>query len=160
MNAAASCAPGFSARFDAFARVLYTYRIVTGDARPLLYAFRHVVASTAARHADAMDACRGVPRWESMISRASARHPPLIDKPTCCTVIAVSFERTALGRTQCLHHHLAMPLHSMVRTIVAAWSRSGGSKDERWLSDPGCLRPPAAARQSACTRPVFHGRRL
>ncbi len=135
LNAVYHARPGFSARFDARSRT-YTYRIVTGDARPLL------TRSVTWWHRlpldmDAMEraaACLvGEHDFKSFCKTSSA-----IDKPTCRNVIAVSFERaSALGE-----EHIAFTitgnafLHSMVRTIVGSLVEVGaGRRDERWLSD-------------------------
>lgn len=134
LNAVYHARPGFSARFDARSRT-YTYRIVTGDARPLL------TRSVTWWHRlpldmDAMEraaACLvGEHDFKSFCKTSSA-----IDKPTCRNVIAVSFERaSALGE-----EHIAFTitgnafLHSMVRTIVGSLVEVGaGRRDERWLS--------------------------
>lgn len=128
-------APGFSARFDARART-YTYRIATGDARPLLT--RHV--TWWHRHpldVEAMEraaACLvGEHDFKSFCKVASA-----VGKPTCRNVHAVSFAHAGeLGE-----EHLAFTitgnafLHSMVRTIVGSLVEVGAHRrDPAWLAE-------------------------
>ena len=126
---------GFSARFDARSRT-YTYRIVTGDAPPLLtrsVTWWHRLPLDVEAMARAAECLVGEHDFKSFCKTASA-----IDKPTCRNVIAVSFERaSALGE-----EHIAFTitgnafLHSMVRTIVGSLVEVGsGRKGEAWLSE-------------------------
>ena len=75
-------APGFSARFDARSRT-YTYRIATGDARPLL------TRNVTWWHRLPLDveAMERAPRiwWASTTSRAFARCPPRWENPRAAT---------------------------------------------------------------------------
>lgn len=127
--------PGFSARFDARART-YTYRIATGDARPLLT--RNVTWwHRLPLDMDAMEAgaqhLLGEHDFKSFCKMASA-----VGKPTCRNVLSVAFERgVALGE-----EHIAFTitgnafLHSMVRTIVGTLVEVGaGRRDAAWVAE-------------------------
>lgn len=128
-------APGFSARFDARART-YTYRIATGEARPLLtrdYAWWHRLPLDV----DAMDrAARcllGEHDFKSFCKVASA-----VGKPTCRNVHAVSFARERQMGEDLIEFTITGNafLHSMVRTIVGSLVEVGsGRRDETWLAD-------------------------
>lgn len=128
-------APGFSARFDARART-YTYRIATGEARPLLthdYAWWHRLPLDV----DAMDrAARcllGEHDFKSFCKVASA-----VGKPTCRNVHAVSFARERQMGEDLIEFTISGNafLHSMVRTIVGSLVEVGsGRRDETWLAD-------------------------
>lgn len=128
-------APGFSARFDARART-YTYRIATGEARPLLtrdYAWWHRLPLDV----DAMDrAARcllGEHDFKSFCKVASA-----VGKPTCRNVHAVSFACERQMGEDLIEFTITGNafLHSMVRTIVGSLVEVGsGRRDESWLAD-------------------------
>ena len=128
-------APGFSARFDARART-YTYRIATGEARPLLtrdYAWWHRLPLDV----DAMDrAARcllGEHDFKSFCKVASA-----VGKPTCRSVHAVSFACERQMGEDLIEFTITGNafLHSMVRTIVGSLVEVGsGRRDESWLAD-------------------------
>lgn len=128
-------APGFSARFDARART-YTYRIATGDVRPLLtrdVTWWHRLPLDV----DAMERAAvnlvGEHDFKSFCKMSSA-----VGKPTCRNVISVGFEcDTALGEG-----HIAFTicgnafLHSMVRTIVGTLVEVGaGRRDPSWVAE-------------------------
>lgn len=127
-------APGFSARFDARART-YTYRIATGEARPLLtrnYSWWHRLPLDV----DAMEraaACLvGEHDFKSFCKVASA-----VGKPTCRNVHAVSFAREVQMGEELIAFTITGNafLHSMVRTIVGSLVEVGsGHRDEAWLS--------------------------
>ena len=128
-------APGFSARFDARSRT-YTYRIATGDARPLLTRnvtwWHRLPLDVEAMEAGAVHLV-GEHDFKSFCKMSSA-----VGKPTCRNVISVSFAREqALGED-----HLAFTitgnafLHSMVRTIVGTLVEVGaGRRDPAWVAE-------------------------
>lgn len=142
LNEVYHAAPGFSARFDARART-YTYRIATGEVRPLLT--RHVTwwhrgALDVPAMEEAAQCLIGEHDFKSFCKVSSA-----VGKPTCRNVMAASFEETAsLGEP-----YLAFTitgnafLHSMVRTIVGSLVEVGAHR-----------RPPAwlAKALAACDR--------
>ena len=128
-------APGFSARFDARART-YTYRMATGDVRPLLtrdvawwhrYPLDVRAMELGAAH------LVGEHDFKSFCKVSSA-----VGKPTCRNVISVSFAcERALGE-----EHIAFTitgnafLHSMVRTIVGTLVEVGsGRRDPDWVAE-------------------------
>lgn len=144
--------PGFSARFDARSRT-YTYRIVTGDAPPLLtrsvtWWHRFPLDMEAMERAAAH--LVGEHDFKSFCKTASA-----VDKPTCRNVMSVSFERaSALGE-----EHIAFTitgnafLHSMVRTIVGSLVEVGsGRRSEEWLAEALAARDRRAAGPTAPAR--------
>jgi len=142
-------APGFSARFDARART-YTYRIATGEARPVLTRDRvwwHRGALDVAAMERAAAHLIGEHDFKSFCKAASA-----VDKPTCRNVHAVSFaserpmgeELTAFTITGNAF------LHSMVRTIVGSLVEVGaGRRDPDWISSVLAARDRTAAGPTA-----------
>lgn len=128
-------APGFSARFDARSRT-YTYRIATGDARPLLTRnvtwWHRLPLDVEAMEAGAAHLV-GEHDFKSFCKMSSA-----VGKPTCRNMISVSFaHEQALGED-----HLAFTitgnafLHSMVRTIVGTLVEVGaGRRDPAWVAE-------------------------
>ena len=164
LNAVYHAHPGFSARFDARSRT-YTYRIVTGDAPPLLtrsvtWWYRLPLDMDAMERAAAC--LVGEHDFKSFCKTSSA-----IDKPTCRNVIAVSFERaSALGE-----EHIAFTitgnafLHSMVRTIVGSLVEVGAGRREARRPSGGlgaCDRRgagPAAPARGLCFMDVAYDER-
>lgn len=127
--------PGFSARFDAHART-YTYRIATGEARPLL------TRDVAWWHRSPLD----VEAMEKGAAHLVGEHDfksfckvsSAVGKPTCRNVMDVSFRSgQSLGE-----EHIAFTitgnafLHSMVRTIVGTLVEVGsGRRDPDWVAE-------------------------
>lgn len=128
-------APGFSARFDARART-YTYRIATGEARPLLtrdFAWWHRYPLDV----DAMEraaACLvGEHDFKSFCKVSSA-----VGKPTCRCVHSVSFGSSVQMGEELIEFTITGNafLHSMVRTIVGSLVEVGSHRREpEWLAD-------------------------
>lgn len=127
--------PGFSARFDAHART-YTYRIATGDARPLLTRdvtwWHRFPLDVEAMERGAVHLL-GEHDFKSFCKVSSA-----IGKPTCRNVMDVSFApERSLGE-----EHVAFTitgnafLHSMVRTIVGTLVEVGsGRREPDWVAE-------------------------
>ena len=128
-------APGFSARFDARART-YTYRIGTGEARPLLcreYAWWHRTPLDVAAMEEASRCLVGEHDFKSFCKGASA-----VGKPTCRNVHAVGFStETQLGEELLAFTITGNAfLHSMVRTIVGSLVEVGsGRRDPAWMAE-------------------------
>lgn len=127
--------PGFSARFDAHART-YTYRIATGDARPLLTRdvtwWHRFPLDVEAMERGAVHLL-GEHDFKSFCKVSSA-----VGKPTCRNVMDVSFaSERSLGE-----EHVAFTitgnafLHSMVRTIVGTLVEVGsGRREPDWVAE-------------------------
>lgn len=144
--------PGFSARFDAHART-YTYRIATGDARPLLTRditwWHRFPLDVEAMERGAVHLV-GEHDFKSFCKVSSA-----IGKPTCRNVMDVSFAwERSLGE-----EHVAFTitgnafLHSMVRTIVGTLVEVGsGRRDPDWVGEvlSACDRRAAGPTAPAC----------
>ena len=144
--------PGFSARFDARART-YTYRIGTGEARPLLarrYAWWHRPALDVAAMEEAASALIGEQDFKSFCKLQSA-----IGKPTHRNVISVSFSREVQLGEELIAFTICGNafLHSMVRTIVGSLVEVGcGRRDPSWLAEVIAARDRRAAGPTAPAR--------
>ncbi|MDY2777952.1 MAG: tRNA pseudouridine(38-40) synthase TruA [Collinsella sp.] len=148
-------APGFSARFDARSRT-YTYRIATGEARPLItrrFAWWHRAPLDVEAMERAAACLVGEHDFKSFCKVAST-----VGKPTCRNVHAVSFARAAQMGEELIEFTITGNafLHSMVRTIVGSLVEVGtGRRDPRWLADAlaACDRlaaGPTAPAQGLC----------
>lgn len=126
---------GFSARFDARARS-YRYRIVAGEARPVL-AWDHAwwlrsELDVAAMH-DAARALVGEHDFKSFCKATSAE-----GKPThrCVLRCDVSEQLECGERVVCIDVVGNAFLHSMVRTIAGTLVEVGrGHRDAAWVAD-------------------------
>ena len=149
LRAVFHAAPGFSARFDARART-YTYRIVSGEVRPLLT--RNVTWWNRAQlDVVAMEVAArclvGEHDFKSFCKAASA-----VDKPTHRNVMSVGFARECNLGEECLAFTITGNafLHSMVRTIVGSLVEVGaGHRDPAWLAQALAARDRAAAGPTA-----------
>lgn len=126
---------GFSARFDAESRS-YRYRIVAGEARPVL-AWGHAWWLRSALDIDAMNeaaACLvGEHDFKSFCKAASA-----VGKPThrCVMSLAVSEERECGEPVTCIDVTGNAFLHSMVRTIAGTLVEVGrGHRPPAWVAE-------------------------
>lgn len=152
LGAVYHAAPGFSARFDARART-YTYRIATGEARPLItrdFAWWH----RAALDVPAMDrAARhliGEHDFKSFCKASSA-----VGKPTRRCVHAVSFTREEQMGEGLIAFTVTGNafLHSMVRTIVGSLVEVGcGRREPDWIAGVLDARDRLAAGPTAPAR--------
>lgn len=161
LRAVYHAAPGFSARFDARART-YTYRIVTGDAPPLLT--RHVAwwhrlpLDVAAMERAALHLV-GEHDFKSFCKVSSA-----VGKPTCRCVQAVGFEMDDPLGENCIAFTITGNafLHSMVRTIVGTLVEVGAHRREpEWVADvlAACDRTaagPTAPAKGLCFMDVIY----
>ncbi len=124
---------GFSARFDALSRS-YRYRIVSGEARPVL-AWDHAWWLRSQLDASAMDeaaACLvGEHDFKSFCKATSAE-----GKPTqrCVMSLGVSREQECGEDVICIDVVGNAFLHSMVRTIAGTLVEVGrGHRDKAWV---------------------------
>ncbi len=124
---------GFSARFDALSRS-YRYRIVSGEARPVL-AWDHAWWLRSQLDASAMDeaaACLvGEHDFKSFCKATSAE-----GKPTqrCVMSLGVSYEQECGEDVICIDVVGNAFLHSMVRTIAGTLVEVGrGHRDKAWV---------------------------
>lgn len=128
-------APGFSARFDARART-YTYRIATGEARPLLtrdFAWWHRLPLDVEAMERAAACLVGEHDFKSFCKVSSA-----VGKPTCRCVHAVSFAHAEQMGEELIEFTITGNafLHSMVRTIVGSLVEVGSHRREpAWLGE-------------------------
>ena len=145
-------APDFSARFDARSRT-YTYRIVSGEVRPLLTR-RFVWWNRAPLNVPAMEEASrclvGEHDFKSFCKAASA-----VGKPTHRCVISVGFSHERHLGEECLAFTITGNafLHSMVRTIVGSLVEVGtGHRDPAWLAEAltACDRAAAGPTAPAC----------
>lgn len=147
--------PGFSARFDARART-YTYRIATGESKPLLtrdYCWWHRMPLDVPAMERAAACLVGEHDFKSFCKVASA-----VGKPTCRFVREVSFAyERQLGEDLIAFTITGNAfLHSMVRTIVGSLVEVGsGRRDAAWLEQAlaACDRlaaGPTAPAQGLC----------
>lgn len=154
-------APGFSARFDARART-YTYRIVSGEVRPLLtrsYVWWNRAPLDVSAMERAAQCLVGEHDFKSFCKAASA-----VDKPTHRCVLSVGFDRERNLGEECLTFTITGNafLHSMVRTIVGSLVEVGtGHRDPSWLADAlaACDRAaagPTAPAQGLCFMDVAY----
>ena len=154
-------APGFSARFDARART-YTYRIVSGEVRPLLtrsFAWWNRAPLDVAAMERAAQCLVGEHDFKSFCKAASA-----VDKPTHRCVLSVGFAYEHNLGEECLTFTITGNafLHSMVRTIVGSLVEVGaGHRDPSWLADAlaACDRAaagPTAPAQGLCFMDVTY----
>ena len=126
-------APGFSARFDARSRT-YTYRIATGEVRPLLtrsYVWWLRSPLDVPAMEEAAQVLVGEHDFKSFCKAVSAE-----GKPTCRRVDEVSFERQVQLGEESLAFTITGNafLHSMVRTIVGSLVEVGAHRREpAWL---------------------------
>ena len=126
---------GFSARFDARSRT-YRYRIVSGEARPVL-AWDHAwwvktPLDAAAMH-EAAQQLVGEHDFKSFCKAASAE-----GKPThrCVLSLAVHEELECGERVCCIDIEGNAFLHSMVRTIAGTLVEVGrGHRDGAWVGE-------------------------
>ena len=127
--------PGFSARFDARSRT-YTYRIVEGEAAPLM--LREVVwwhrrPLDVGAMEEAARCLVGEHDFKSFCKVASAE-----GRPTCRNVRAVSFGRAEHLGEECLEFTITGNafLHSMVRTVVGSLVEVGDHRrPPAWLQE-------------------------
>lgn len=126
---------GFSARFDARSRS-YRYRIVAGQARPVL-AWNHAWWLRCRLDADAMDeaaqALVGEHDFKSFCKATSAE-----GKPThrCVMSLGVHEENECGERVTCIDVAGNAFLHSMVRTITGTLVEVGrGQRDAGWVAE-------------------------
>lgn len=154
-------APGFSARFDARART-YTYRIVSGERRPLLtraYTWWNRAPLDVGAMERAARCLIGEHDFKSFCKAASA-----MGKPTHRCVLSVGFAREGNLGEECLAFTITGNafLHSMVRTIVGSLVEVGaGHRDPTWLADAlaACDRAaagPTAPAQGLCFMSVAY----
>ena len=142
-------APGFSARFDARART-YTYRIATGEARPLLTrgtVWWHRADLDSAAMEQAAGALIGEHDFKSFCKTASAQ-----GKPTCRNVVSIEFGREVrLGEEAITIQIVGNAfLHSMVRTIVGSLVEVGTHRREpAWMAEVLAARDRRAAGPTA-----------
>ena len=114
----------------------YTYRIGTGEARPLLcreYAWWHRTPLDIAAMEEASRCLVGEHDFKSFCKVASA-----VGKPTCRNVHAVGFStETQLGEELLAFTITGNAfLHSMVRTIVGSLVEVGsGRRDPAWMAE-------------------------
>ena len=155
LNQVYHAAPGFSVRFDARART-YTYRIATGESKPLLtrnYCWWHRLPLDVGAMERAAACLVGEHDFKSFCKVASA-----VGKPTCRFVREVSFaSERQLGEELIAFTITGNAfLHSMVRTIVGSLVEVGsGRRDEEWLAQAlaACDRlaaGPTAPAQGLC----------
>ena len=145
-------APGFSARFDALSRT-YTYRIVTGEAAPLLtraVTWWHRFPLDVEAMDDAARRLLGERDFKSFCKTASA-----VGKPTHRNVMEVSFARERNLGEECLAFTITGNafLHSMVRTIVGTLVEVGSHRREpAWVDEvlAACDRAAAGPTAPAC----------
>lgn len=145
-------APGFSARFDARSRT-YTYRIVTGDAPPLLtrsVTWWHRLPLDVDAMQDAADRLLGERDFKSFCKTASA-----VGKPTHRCVMEATFAREQALGEECLAFTIRGNafLHSMVRTIVGTLVEVGcHRRDPVWVDEvlAACDRAAAGPTAPAC----------
>lgn len=153
--------PGFSARFDARART-YTYRIVSGERRPLLtraYTWWNRAPLDVEAMESAAQCLLGEHDFKSFCKAASA-----VDKPTHRCVQSVGFARERNLGEECLAFTITGNafLHSMVRTIMGSLVEVGaGHRDQAWLADAlaACDRAaagPTAPAQGLCFMDVVY----
>lgn len=126
--------PGFSARFDALART-YTYRIATGESRPLLtrsYVWWHRMPLDVDAMSRAAGHLLGEQDFKSFCKVQSA-----IDKPTHRCVLDASFSTSSHLGEEVIEFTIKGNafLHSMVRTIVGTLVQVGEHR-----RDPGWVR--------------------
>lgn len=145
-------APGFSARFDARART-YTYRIGTGEARPLItrrYAWWHRPPLDVPAMEAAAAHLVGEQDFKSFCRAASA-----VGKPTHRNVMAVSFAHEEQMGEELLAFTITGNafLHSMVRTIVGSLVEVGTHRrDPSWMAEVIAARDRLAAGPTAPAR--------
>lgn len=145
-------APGFSARFDARSRT-YTYRIVTGDAPPLLtrnVTWWHRWPLDVEAMEDAAQRLLGERDFKSFCKTSSA-----VGKPTHRNVQEVSFARERNLGEECLAFTIRGNafLHSMVRTIVGTLVEVGCHRREpAWVDEVLAACDRAAAGPTAPAR--------
>lgn len=142
-------AAGFSARFDARART-YTYRIGTGEARPLItrrYAWWHRPPLDVPAMEEAAAHLIGEHDFKSFCKAASA-----VGKPTCRYVGEASFAREVQMGEELLAFTITGNafLHSMVRTIVGSLAEVGAHRrDPSWMAEVLAARDRLAAGPTA-----------
>ena len=128
-------APGFSARFDARART-YTYRIGTGEARPLLcreYAWWHRTPLDIAAMEEASRCLVGEHDFKSFCKATSA-----LDKPTCRYVGALDVKALEEAGESLVAIDITGNafLPNMVRTIAGSLVEVGrGHRRPEWMSE-------------------------
>ena len=138
-------APGFSARFDAQART-YTYRIVSGERRPLLtraYTWWNRAPLDVPAMEEAAQHLVGEHDFKSFCKAVSAE-----GKPTCRYVASVDVrEEVECGeRMVCVDVVGNAFLHSMVRTITGTLVEVGsGRRDADWVAEALAARDRRAA---------------
>lgn len=145
-------APDFSARFDARSRV-YTYRIATGDAPPLLtrpVTWWHRPALDVAAMQDGASRLLGERDFKSFCKTSSA-----VGKPTHRCVMEASFALERNLGEDCLAFTIRGNafLHSMVRTIVGTLVEVGCHRREpAWIDEvlAACDRAAAGPTAPAC----------
>lgn len=149
LEAVFHAASGFSARFDARART-YTYRIVSGEVRPLLtraFTWWNRAPLDVEAMKEASCCLVGEHDFKSFCKAASA-----VDKPTHRNVMSVGFARECNLGEECLAFTITGNafLHSMVRTIVGSLVEVGvGHRDPAWLAQALAARDRAAAGPTA-----------
>lgn len=142
-------APGFSARFDARSRT-YTYRIATGEAKPLL------TRGVAWWHRTPLD----VPAMERAAAQLVGEHDfksfckasSAVGKSTCRCMQAVSFAHEVQLGEELIAFTITGNafLHSMVRTIVGSLVEVGtGRRDPSWMAEVLAARDRMAAGPTA-----------
>lgn len=152
---------GFSARFDAQART-YTYRIVSGERRPLLtraYTWWNRAPLDVPAMEEAAQHLVGEHDFKSFCKAASA-----VDKPTHRCVLSVGFATEQNLGEECLAFTITGNafLHSMVRTIVGSLVEVGaGHREPTWLAEAlaACDRAaagPTAPAQGLCFMDVAY----
>ena len=140
---------GFSARFDALSRT-YTYRIATGESRPL---FLRDVSwwKRGALDVEAMEEAAGYLIGEQDF-KSFCKVSSAIGKPTCRRVISAGFEaRSELGEDVLAFTIVGNAfLHSMVRTVVGSLVEVGtGHREPSWMRDAIDARDRQAAGPTA-----------
>ena len=126
---------GFSARFDAIAR-MYRYRIATGPSRPVM-AFGHAWWFAGALDADAMHEA-AQPLVGEHDFRSFAKASSVVDKTTmrCLTRVDVGETVEADERLILVDVEGNAFLHNMVRTIVGTLVEVGrGHRDLSWPAE-------------------------
>lgn len=145
-------ASGFSARFDARART-YTYRIATGEVRPLLsreYVWWHRGALDVPAMEEAAACLVGEHDFKSFCKTASA-----VGKPTSRNVMSTGFSWERQLGEEVLAFTITGNafLHSMVRTVVGSLVEVGSHRREPiWLEQALAARDRAAAGPTAPAR--------